>query len=258
MSTEHKHAEQNALASGLTTTWTKFKGGQLISYKIMALLLLLVAGLGTWWYISSERRKGVSAQWMEFDDANTTKKLEELAQKPNAPKTSSLAGLLLARTQLGPDGIDLLTSPRPEMRMKAVENIEKARDSLGKLLDQFKNDRVLKAECLYGLAKAEMALVAVPVKQDQPTPGPITGPIAATEFRGTVPKLIEYLDQLAAVAAPDTAWATDSKKLAEALKKDPAEFINVQRSLFVYQPPTPSKVDPDGPLSPLGGLPGAP
>jgi hypothetical protein len=254
MSTEHKHAEQNALASGLTTTWTKFKGGQLISYKVMALLLLLVAGLGTWWYISSERRKGVSAQWLEFDDANTPKKLEELAQKQNAPKTSRLAGLLLARTQLGPEGIDLLTSTRNELRSKGVENIEKAREAFGKLLDQFKSDPVLKAECLYGLAKAEMALVAVPVKQDQPVPGPV----AATEFRGTVPKLIEYLEQLAAAAAPDTAWATDSKKLAEALKKDPAEFINVQRSLFVYQPPTPGKVDPEGPLSPLGGFPGAP
>ena len=103
--------------------------------------------------------------------------------------------------------------------------------------------------------EAEMALVAVPEKQDQPSG---TGPIAADKFRGKVPKVIDYLEQLAAAAAPDTPWATDSKKLAEALKKDPAEFINVQRALFVYQPPTPGKVDPEGPLSPIGGLPGAP
>ena len=51
------------------------------------------------------------------------------------------------------------------------------------------------------------------------------------EFKGKVPKVVEYLDQLAEAAAPDTPWATDSKKLADALRTNEGEFVRVQRTL---------------------------
>jgi hypothetical protein len=261
MSTEQKDTDQNALAARLGRTWSSFKDGKLLSYRTMAILLLLCAGLGLWWYIASERRKTNSQRWMDFDDANTVSKLEDL--KKNYPNTSlpKIADLLVARTQLGPDGIDLLTSPRAELRQKGIENIEKARTSFGTLLEQFKDDPVAKAECLYGLAMAEMALVGVPVKSEQPTG---TGQIApAQDFRGNVDKVIEYLDQLSAAAAPDTPWATESKKRADEIRKDPLKFKAASIALGTFVPPSFTKEgeSPFGPLPPnhppiIGGLPG--
>ena len=267
MTTEHKDSEQNALAARLGRTWANFKEGKLLSYRTMAILLLLCGGLGLWWYISAERRKANSLHWMDFDEANTVSKLEDL--KKSAPNTNlpKIADLLIARTQLGQEGIDWLASPLAERRLQGLENIEKARTSFGTLLEQFKNDPVVRAECLYGLAMAEMALVGVPVKSEQPTG---TGQIAPEkEFRGKTEKVIEYLDQLAAAAAPETPWATDSKKLADDIRKDPSKFKATSIALGSLVPPNFLKegehppigpIGPIGPIAPptppIGGLPG--
>jgi hypothetical protein len=225
MSTEQKDTDQNALAARLSGFWGNFKQGKVISYKLMAVLLILVATIGSTWYILSERRKANSQRWMGLEEANSITSLEDISK--NNPNTiqDRLARLQIARNQLGVAGIDQLGSFSPEQRKKAVENIEKARESLGKLLDEFKDDPVLKAECLLGLAKAEAALVPVPAKEGQ-----------LTEFKGSIPKVVELLDQLAVTAAPGTPWATDSKKLADALR-DPNsasthEFFSVEQVLF--------------------------
>ncbi len=244
MSAEQKELEQNALASKLSSAWTDFKQGRLISYKMMALLLLLVAGIGLWWYISSEKRKAASQQWMELDEANSIQKLEEISKTAGAAPVGRLADLLVARSLLGPQGIDQLNATNPEVRTKAIENVKKAREMFGTLREQFKNDPVFYAESLLGLAKAEAALVGIPVKPDD-----------LTKYEGEIPKLIEYLNQLSEAAAPDTAWATESKKLAEALTKDPADFTRIQRSLTTHQSPRlPGGPDMFSPTAP-GGFP---
>ena len=251
MSTEQKETDQNALATSLTGAWADFKQGKLISYKLMAALLLIVAGLGLWWYIAAERRKVTSKEWLDFDEANSIEKLEKLASKPPVGR---IAQLVVARSLLGTEGIDQINAPTTDKRQKAVENIEKAREQFGKLLPQFEKDPVLKAECLLGLAKAEAALVGVPVKAELPT-GP--GPIApAKEAKGKVEVVIKYLDELAAAAAPDTPWATESKKLADELRKNPTGFEAIQRALTVTAPQLP-EFDPHGPdgFPGMGGLP---
>src|SRR5947209_13367299 len=76
-------------------------------------------------------------------------------------------------------------------KKRAVENIEKARETFEKLSGELKNEPLLQAECLLGCAKAEAVLIAV-LKDGKDN-----------EFRGSAPKLIEYLDRLAE-DAPDT------------------------------------------------------
>ena len=108
---------------------------------------------------------------------------------------------------------------------------------------------------MLGLAKAEAALVAVPT-----TPGQLT------EFRGKVSKVVEYLDKLSEAAAPDTPWATESKKLADSLRDEKsdthAEFVRIQRALFDFKPPELPKFDgpagPFGPTPPFGPSPSFP
>ncbi len=253
MSTEQKATDQNALASTLSGFWTNFKQGKIIGYKWMALILILGAAIGVTWYILTERRAAASQRWMALDEASTPDALKEISAKNPGTIQDKLARLQRARALLGETGIELLNSNNQELRDRGVANIEEAREMFKTLVEDFKTDPVIKPECLHALASAEAALVAVPVSAGN-----------QTEFKGKVSKVIEYLDQLAEAAAPDTPWQKDSKKLADALRKDESEFVRVQRSLFDYRPPVP-KLDqplfpggsPFGPLPPSGGpLPG--
>lgn len=249
MSAEQKDIEQNALATKLTGAWTDFKQGKLLSYKLMGVLLLVVVGLALWWYIANERRKVASAKWVKFDEANSVSQLEEIAKEDPKLTVGRVAELAVARSLLGAEGIDQLVAANQEKRQKAIENIEKARDLFGKLLPSFDKDPVFKAECLLGLAKAEAALIGIPAKSE-PTAGP--GPIAlGSEFRGKMEVLIKHLDQLSSVAAPDTPWATESKKMADSLRADPQTFQQTQQRLIPSAPILPKSDDPHGPGGPF-------
>jgi hypothetical protein len=242
MSTEQK--DQNALARRLSTFWGDFKQGKIIGYKWMAILLIVVAAVGVLWYIVSERGSAASQKWVEVADASTREAQEEISQKYPGTIQDKLARLQIARSLLH-DGTLALLSPESfaspdllpqdrekritEARDRNVANIEKAREMFGQLLEDFKNDPVIKAECLLALAKAEAALVAVP-----------TSPGQLLEFRGKVPVVVEYLDRLAEAAAPDTPWAKESKKLADLLRNEQSpsadEFRRIQRTLFDFRP----------------------
>ncbi len=225
MSAEHKNTDQNALSAKMNQFWADFKQGKVIGYKAMAVILILVAAVGSTVYIVRERAKANSQEWVALEEANTATSFEEISKTYPNTIQDRLARLQIARNQLGVTGIDRLGSISTDQRKKAIDNIEKARESFGKLLDEFKNDPVFKAECLLALAKAEAALVAVPAKEGQ-----------LTEFKGSIAKVVGWLDQLSETAAPETPWATDSKKLAESLRDQNSatshEFLRVQQALF--------------------------
>jgi hypothetical protein len=253
MSTQQKATDQSALSASLSGFWENFKQGRVISYKWMAILLILVTAVGVTWYILSERKAATSQRWVEEEEANTQDAQREIADKYPGTTLEKLARLQIARALLSESGIELLSSNSPEQRTRGVENIEKAREMFQKLIDDFKNDPVFQAQCLLGVAKAEAALVAVPT-----TPGQLT------EFKGKIPTVVEYLDRLSETAAPDTSWATGSKKLADALRNEQSptadEFTRIQRALFDLKTTTPSLPQFDEPLSPFGtgGGPGSP
>ena len=257
MSTEQKPApiepktepkvEPNALSTGLSSGWERFTQGKLISYPMMALLLVAVAGIGVTWWIVHERRKAESAKWVELDGLTTTAGLDEYAKKfPNTPQ-AKLAELEIARTQLGPEGLDrLLAVTDAAVRKTATESVEKARDAFAKLADDFKDDPVIKVECMLACAKAEAALVGMPKE----------GQIA--EFRGSPAKAVEWLDKVAD-AAPDTDWGKDAKKFADTLRNLNTQQQVVQLHSSVYVTPTLPKFDPKTPFdlnTPLDPPPG--
>lgn len=239
-------AEPNALAQALTGGWEKFKQGQLISYPLMALVLLLVTGVGVTWWIVREKRAADSAKWVELDATTGTAALEEFAKKYPDTRQARIANLEIARAQLGPDGIDKLTAANPEARKGAVASVEKAREAFTKLVDEFKDDPVLKVECMLALAKAEAVLVGMP-KEGQ-----------LEQFRGDPKKAIEWLDKVAE-AAPDTDWGKDAKKLSDSLKNQNTEqqVRTLQTMVYDVSPALPGF---GGPLPPgfpgLGGPPG--
>ena len=251
MSTEQKpaptepKAEPNALAAGLSTGWERFTQGQLISYPMMAVILVVVAGIGVTWWIVGERRKAESAKWVELDGLSNNPALKEYADKFPGSKQAKLAELEIARTQLGPDGIDRLTATDTTARKLAVENIEKARESFTKFADDYKDDPVIHVLCLLACAKAEAVLVGMS-KEGQ-----------VEQFRGDPKKAIEWLDKVTA-AAPETDWGKDAKKLADSLRNQNTQqqVVNLQSSVYVI--PTLPKFDPKMPFDPTHGFPGGP
>ena len=238
--------EPTALAQALTGGWDKFKQGQLISYPLMALVLLLVTGIGVTWWIVRERRIAESAKWVELDALNSPTALEEYAKKYPDSRQAKVANLEIARTLLGPDGIDKLTATDAAARKKAIENVEKAREEFAKLVDEFKDDPIIRVQCMLACAKAEAVLVGMP-KEGQ-----------LEQFRGDPKKAIEWLDKVAE-AAPDTDWGKDSKKFADTLRNQNTEqqVRLLQTSVYDTAPSLPGLGS--GPLPPgfpgLGGSP---
>jgi hypothetical protein len=241
-------AEPNALAAALGGAWDRFKQGKLIGYSTMALLLVLTAAIGVTVWIVGERRKGDSGKWVALDGLSGVRALQEFANENPNTKQARLAALEVARTQLGPEGIERLFAQSSdfrglpdsdakvrETRTAAIKNIEAAREAFGKLADDFKTDAVLKVECLVALAKAEAALVGVP-KEGK-----------LDEFRGDPKKATELLDRLAAEAG-DTPWGKDAKKLADALRNaNTADQVKtLQAGLYEVKPTLPDL----GPLPP--------
>ena len=254
--------EPNALQRALTGGWEKFKQGKLISYPMMALLLLIVTGIGVTWWIIHERNKTRSALWVELDGLSTVSTLEEYAKKHPDTMQAKLANLEIARLQLGQDGIEKMfvrgadIRPMPgenpeakarEIRSTAVNNVEKARDAFAKLADDFKDDPVIRVECMLACAKAEAVLVGFP-KEGQ-----------LLQFRGDPKKAVEWLDKVAE-AAPDTDWGKDAKKLADTLRNQNTEqqVRTLQTMVYDISPSLPPgfPFDPRMPMDPAHGFPG--
>lgn len=247
----HKeHLETNALGKTLVSSWEKFKAGQLISYKWMGITLIAVTAILLTWYILSERQKEGSRRWVELESANSRTALEDFAKQNPDTLVGNVAQLDLARVLLGPDGIERLPTVRDDAERKAaVGNIEKSRELLTKLLDAFKDQPLLKVQCLVGLAKAEATLVGM-FKEG-----------SLTESLGSVDKLIEWLDKIGE-AADGTPWGDDAKKMSASLKSGPdvkAELLEVQKRLYTpdrglpgFEPIAPGK----NPLERIPGFPG--
>lgn len=137
-------------------------------------------------------------------------------------------------------------------RSLAAAEIEKARSSFKELCEVFANNPVQLAESLWGLAKAEEALIGMP-KDENPL-----------EHRGLVSTAVSYLDRLAEVAS-GTPLGTAAKEQALYLNKHSNTITNLQSSLY-----TPITLDgmPDDefhrnfrkpPIPPvnIGGIPGS-
>ncbi len=240
--------ETTALGETLVTGWQKFKAGQLISYKWMGIILIAVAAIGLTWYILAQQAGDRSKLWVELEGANSLTALEKFAEANPNSMPGNVAEMDRARFLIGPDGIEKLPTAKDETeRKRAIENIDTARDLMTKLIDKFKDQPILKLECFVGMAKSEAALIGINKEG------------SLTEFRGSVEKLIEWLDKIGE-AADGTPWGDDAKKLSSSLKsgsKVKDELVNVQRSLYTLAPAFPGD-GPIAPKDPFGGFPKLP
>lgn len=256
MSTEQKPAtpanepkpEPNALASGITTGWEKFKQGKLISYPMMALILFLIVGIGVTWWLLYERSKTQSARWVELDSRASEASLKEFIDANPGTIQAKIAKLEIARLHLGQEGVDRMYveaqipgDPESERRARetrdsGVRNVEKSREEFEELVNEFNHDLPIKVECMWARAKAEAALVGIP-KEGQ-----------LDQRRGDPAKAIEWLDKVAE-AAPETPIGKDAKKLADTLRNQNTQqqVVTLHASVFSVSPSLPGA----GPKAPI-------
>lgn len=258
--------EPNALAAGLTNAWSNFTQGKLLSYPMMAILLLVIAGIGGGWWYFHEQAKASSARWRDWDGQITVSELQKFTEEKGNANTiqAKLANLRIAQIHLESEGIDKMfvrsddlmrgdardpfetAKKAQETRATAIKNVEKAREEFTKLVDDFKDDLVIRIQCMLACAKAEAVLVGIP-KEGQ-----------LTERRGNPAKAVEWLDKVAE-AAPDTPWGKDSKKLADVLRNQNTteQVATLHASLFDISPGLPGRPGfPGMPKDAIHGFPG--
>ncbi|HYH65345.1 MAG TPA: hypothetical protein VD866_11675 [Urbifossiella sp.] len=193
--------------TAVRATWTKFKRGELVSYRVMAVMLIFLAGLGFFWFITIQNEVGDSKKWLDLEMASSPDALEAIINEPAYRESvpAQLAEFHLARIRLAPEGIDQLVTGDPQVRQRALAAIELAKDTFTKMAPELKDSPVLQAECYLGLAKAELALLGINKE----------GRIG--EFRGDPLTAAGWLDRLAEVA-DGTSWGDDAKKIAADLR----------------------------------------
>lgn len=250
---ERKELETNSLAAGVRKLVDRSKTGRLVNPYVLAVVLAAVLGIGLWWYLSSEGKKVASHQWAELVQllrTNSLTNLEDFAKSNQNTAAARAARLNAARIQLGAEGIGKLNLRDRDARAKAVDNVEKAREDLLKLADEYKGDPTMRVISLLAAAEAELALVGIPKGTD------------GKDSRGSVEKAAELYREAAKTVGEKTPVAEQYRKRADELvgNKDQIERVGETLNRLVSPPavfpfPTPGAPSSGGPKLPEGPIP---
>ncbi len=215
---EHQEKlNKNALYSWAEKQVENIRSGRLFTTRFVGLALAAILAIGLIIFLVKSGKSDKSRIWSDFAGANSSKLLKDFVdQNPKSPVTKE-ARLQLARIQLGPEGLDRLSSKEKDQRTKAIENVEKGREEMTKLAEEFKDDLTLKVLCLQSAGEAELALVGIPAE-------------STSQHRGSVEKAVEYFNQVATVAGPTTPVGEAAKKKADDLlaTREPIMMLGVR------------------------------
>ncbi len=227
--TSHLAHHTPSVAENVSAVVHRVQSANVWVFRILGIVVVVaIIGL-VWWLVARENTKAASEEWKNFllgkgDGSSKYIKLEE------------------ARKQLGPDGIGQLQSRKPEMRDKGLENVEKARNDLAKLADEFKDDPSMKAACYLEAADAELTLVGYLKKG------------STTDTRGTVSAAVELYRKAAAAIGANTDAGKTIEARAVQLESDPKAVKEASNKLSVQYAFAPNFGGEDGPKAPVGPL----
>src|SRR5262245_25563576 len=180
---------KNALYEWAEETLESIRTGRIFRTRTFGILLAVVLVTALVIVLLRTGKSDKSRVWSDFATATNVKSLKEFVeQNPKSPATLP-ARVQLARAQLGPEGMALLSSKL--QRAQAIDNVEKARDELQKLAEEAKNDLTLKVECLKAAGEAELSLVGIPTSA------------SSNQTRGSVEKAADFYKQAALAAGPN-------------------------------------------------------
>jgi hypothetical protein len=246
---ERKHLEENSLVAWLQDLAVRARSGRLVAFRWLGLILAAVLVVGVWWYAVYRGRQADSQVWSGLADVfrnGGRTALDDFAAAHRETTAGRLARLENARTLLGPEGIARLQAPDRDQRDRGVENIQKAREELARLADEFQNSPTLRATSLMAAAEAELALVGVP-RPD------------GTGRLGTVQMAADLYRQAAQAIGEATPAGEEARKRAEELeaKREEVERVSVRLYELVTPPPAvtlPGDPHPDSPKPPEGPI----
>lgn len=217
---EENKLEKNDLAESLKAIAEKAKAAKLSNVRFIALLVVLAAAVGGWWYLRGSGRKSEAETWRRLDGLGNVDDLEKFAETYANTVPGRAAQLQQARLLLV-QGLGQLTSPAfdADARKKTIDKVEKARELFAKLAVEFKDDPTLRAQAFDGAAKAELSLVGIP-KAD----GGLTD-----DFRGSVKKAAEYYREYAKTVGESTTLGAAAVKKATELeaKEDEIKLLGI-------------------------------
>lgn len=221
MKAEHrKELETNTLAQGASSLVDRIKTGRIGNYWILAVVGAIVVVGGVWWYAAREGRKADAVTWAGFVGVMrgpTHTDIDDFVKNNEKTTAAQLARLEQSRMRLGQDGITLLRSDERLQRTKGIDNLEKAREELLKLADEFKKNPTLRAAVLLDAAEAEMALAGIPKLSDG----------SGTEKRGSAKIAAQLYREAAKTIGESTSAGEGLLKRAEEREKKAAEIADV-------------------------------
>ena len=176
--------------------YERFKVGPTAIYRGSGVVVVVVLAVVVWRVIVSSRTSVASSQWMTLETANDMKGLETFAEQNPNTTAGKIARLHEARVWLGPEGIETLQIKDEDRRKKGIASIEKARDAMAALANDFSDNLVLEVQCLVAVAKAEEARVGLP-KEGK-----------TDEFRGSPKKAARPTTRPPAAVRPEPRWPT--------------------------------------------------
>jgi len=231
--TAHLAHHKPTVGENVSAVVQSVKSANVWVFRIIGIIVVAAIVGVVWYVVDRENTKTASEEWRNFllgkgDGSSRFIKLEE------------------ARKQLGPDGIGKLQSPKQAEREKGLESIEKAREELVKLADDFKDDPSMKAACFLEAADAELTLVGYYKKG------------STTDTRGTVKAAAEFYRKAASAIGDDTDAGKKFKERAAQLENDPKAVQEASTRLSAQYASAPNfggeegPRGPEGPLGPLG------
>ena len=234
MKIEHEdQLQKNDLAESLKSLAGKAKGGQFVNLRFVGLAVLLVAVVGVWWYLRGSAKKSDAEMWRAFDGLSTPDSFEEFAKGHANTAAGRAARVQQARLMLM-QGLQQLTflSFDAEARKKTLDAVETARDQFAKLADDYKDDLTMRAQCLEGAAKAELALVGIPKDAGKDS--------SPENSRGTVKKAADFYREYAKTVGDKTPPGEQATKKAADLEANEKTVFDLGSNLnnkFKYRPP---------------------
>ncbi len=242
--------QDNALYRGLKSFWARLKSGELLPSKLLAVVVLVVVAGGLWWWYSGQSTKTASHRWAGLQNLTASDRLAAFATDNPDTTAALVARRSKALNQLAAEGTAKLRSRDQGERMKAVTNIETARDELATLAALFQSDRTLKTACLEDAAVAERALVGVP------KPGALMADENPANSRGSVTQAAEFYREAAKAIGAETPAGVKYTKEAADLEANAKQILATNSYLYSrvaagdVLKPEPSTPDPKTDPSP--------
>jgi hypothetical protein len=247
---ERKQLERNELAARLNTAWQGLSSNSTTVTIIWSVILIgLVALIGYRYYARSSAETR-SELWSRLDRAADVSELEKIIKDNPSTEAGRIAKFHLSRFQLQ-DSLTRLASTTNDEKLKAADEIEKARDRYAELIKESTRESLLTQEAMMEVAKAEEVLAGVPTEKDP------------NAMRGSLEKALEAYDALAK-KYPHSFLGEKAAKRATEIRDRRSQVEAFYLSLSKVQgktetppaPPTPTPIFPTpAPILPGPDLP---